>query len=272
MNGTRLKCGFASYKPKLCIRAKVTTTARVSFHITPKYIFADNGNSISCLTRGLYWRVMLGMLQPLRPGMDVGLSWGDQLSGHHKAYMNTKSRCLLEVTKALSQDIEKDLRRLYFSNSSGSIPLDFFLVKERYDALFNVLAVWSVCHPRISYRQGMHEVCAVVMYVMELEAEAWLMYRDPINKSSTSETGLKLSCSFSLERIESFTFSIFQRLLNELGVLYDPALGSYSILHYCHRIQDKVLGDVDPDLRDCLLENEIQAPYYGLFAYSFCFR
>lgn len=231
---------------------------------------SDSATCITPLTRGLYWRLMLGVLPSIQQGMNVGFVWHDILSQHHEIYLSTKHLFSTSQSVVLVQDIEKDLRRLHFSNSGGSVPPNFFLQKERYEKLFNILYIWCIKNSQLSYRQGMHEICAIAFYVLESELQAWGDYCANVNDSDgdnddfTSDTGLELSRAFTLDRIESYTYALFDRLMKELGALYDPAIESYSILHYCHRIQEDLLFKIDPDLQYHLQLNEIQAPYYGI--------
>ena len=63
----------------------------------------------------------------------------------------------------LATFIKGDLERLYITG----IEDDFFQLKWRKDVLLNVLLVWALDHPLISYRQGMHEICGPIIYLLE---------------------------------------------------------------------------------------------------------
>ena len=43
----------------------------------------------------------------------------------------------------------------------------FFRQKDIQDVMTNVLFVWSKVNPDVSYRQGMHELLAPILYVLE---------------------------------------------------------------------------------------------------------
>ncbi|KAJ0411492.1 hypothetical protein ATCC90586_008541 [Pythium insidiosum] len=61
--------------------------------------------------------------------------------------------------ETLLQDINTDLDRLYPAGNEG------FFQNDRYlGVLRQVLFVWCKLHPDVSYRQGMHDVAAVVFY------------------------------------------------------------------------------------------------------------
>jgi hypothetical protein len=56
-----------------------------------------------------------------------------------------------------------DLERLHPGDA-------FFASRGVQGALRNVLMVWALRHPAVSYRQGMHEVAAVLFAVLHADA------------------------------------------------------------------------------------------------------
>jgi hypothetical protein len=60
--------------------------------------------------------------------------------------------------------IKGDLERLYVTGIDDT----YFEAKWRRDVLLNILLVWALQNPHISYRQGMHEIVGPVLYVIEL--------------------------------------------------------------------------------------------------------
>lgn len=71
----------------------------------------------------------------------------------------------------LRNEIRKDVERTYQENQ-------FFANKKILSILTNVLFIWSKENSEISYRQGMNEVAASLIYVYFREA----LYRDEIDK------------------------------------------------------------------------------------------
>ncbi len=63
----------------------------------------------------------------------------------------------------LATFIKGDLERLYVTG----IEDEYFELKRRRDILLNVLLVWALRHPSISYRQGMHEICGPLVFALE---------------------------------------------------------------------------------------------------------
>lgn len=66
-------------------------------------------------------------------------------------------------TMELSNFIRGDLERLYVSG----IHHTYFEDKAHQEILLNVLLVWALQHPQISYRQGMHEIVGPILFVLE---------------------------------------------------------------------------------------------------------
>lgn len=60
--------------------------------------------------------------------------------------------------------IKADLERL-FPTGCG----DYFLAPARQQLLLSVLSLWADVHPTTAYRQGMHEVLAPLVLVLEKE-------------------------------------------------------------------------------------------------------
>jgi len=60
--------------------------------------------------------------------------------------------------------IKIDLERLYMNG----IPDEYFFESQRKERLINILAVWSIANPAISYRQGMHEVLGGIYKALEI--------------------------------------------------------------------------------------------------------
>ena len=79
---------------------------------------------------------------------------------------------------------------------------DYFQLKWRKDLLLNVLFVWSFQNRIISYRQGMHEIVAVLLYTLEIELQIWKLpnYKDGY-----------LEKAFTEQNLEAHTYWLFTR-------------------------------------------------------------
>ena len=94
---------------------------------------------------------------PLSAGIVAGASSGhieieDDWTAYHKS---------LE----LSEFIKGDLNRLYMNG----IEEEYFQTDERQALLTNSLMLWCMLHKETSYRQGMHEIVAPIVWVLEEE-------------------------------------------------------------------------------------------------------
>ncbi len=103
----------------------------------------------------------------------------------------------------------------------------------------NILVIWSSNHEHIAYRQGMHELAGTILYVVEAELAAWIDPKLPnADKNKLKYHPLK-EC-FKPEFIEPYAFWLFDRIMVDMGSLYDPTSGpdgNPPIVSYCAQIQ-----------------------------------
>mmetsp|Transcript_96365 Transcript_96365/g.274668 ORF Transcript_96365/g.274668 Transcript_96365/m.274668 type:complete len:508 (+) Transcript_96365:520-2043(+) len=69
------------------------------------------------------------------------------------------------VVTEIAEQIRMDLERCYPEGCE-----DHFMAPERQELMFGVLFVWARLHPATSYRQGMHELLALLLLVTEAES------------------------------------------------------------------------------------------------------
>ncbi|KAK1414079.1 hypothetical protein QVD17_29818 [Tagetes erecta] len=76
----------------------------------------------------------------------------------------------------LERMVDQDLSRLYPEHSS------YFQAPERQGVLRRILLLWCIRHPNYGYRQGMHELLAPLLYVLQADlerlSEVRKLYRD----------------------------------------------------------------------------------------------
>jgi TBC1 domain family protein 5 len=207
--------------------------------------------------RCLVWRIYLGLVSKDRK------LWPIQLNLMTSSYKDLKARVMpsLDKVKAdplsglvaddtesannewnsyyknveLINFIKGDLDRLYLSG----IDDDYFQSKFHRDLLLAILFIWSQEHPAISYRQGMHEIVGTVLFVIDNERK---MSEKLIREGIVSSSHPTFSLLQDPNNIEAFTFALFDRIMLELDVLYDPlpVQGNDSqpfVVHYCAKIQ-----------------------------------
>jgi hypothetical protein len=135
---------------------------------------------------------------------------------------------------------------------------EYFKTERRQAMLLNILFVWSSLHEKTSYRQGMHEVVAPLLMVLEIERSAWEMTStdaqlaslDPLSPPSLSPPShifdplsLRDAICSDDSIIESETYWLFERVMRDLEPLYSPVTGADeqpAIVHYCTKIQGTI--------------------------------
>lgn len=159
---------------------------------------------------------------------------------------------------------------------------EYFKNERRQGMLLNILFLWASLHPKTSYRQGMHEIVAPILYVLEQEREQWNIEIDDselenVSHSFNSETEKQEFITIINElsdemyqndsQLESSVYWLFDLIMNELEPLYSPVTGADeqpAIVHYCTKIQEHMLRGLDPQLCTHLEENFVQAQLYGM--------
>eukprot|EP00249_Psilotum_nudum_P020853 c27876_g1_i1 orf=424-3201(-) len=161
----------------------------------------------SCRLRGLRWRIMLDVLPPYPATVE---ELRRAAADGRRRYAELRRRLLvdphtmeelrkpsqLSMDNPLSQDpesiwgryfhnaeleitIDKDLTRLYQEHGS------FFQSPTCQAMLRRILLVWSLIHPHYSYRQGMHELLAPLLFVLHNDvlhlSELEKRYKDIFN-------------------------------------------------------------------------------------------
>lgn len=125
--------------------------------------------------------------------------------------------------------------------------------------LLEVLFVWSKLNQDVGYRQGMHEVLAMIIWVVERDAI------DPATLENTDDTADSrvLQSVFDARYVAHDAFTIFLAVMRNLKSCYEssglnasrteePAMISRS-----KRLVDRYLAAVDPPLAAHLLRLDI---------------
>lgn len=132
--------------------------------------------------------------------------------------------------------------------------------------LLDILFIYCKLNPDVSYRQGMHELLAPILWVVE---------RDAVDETlAYSEADELLSMVVSGQHIEHDTFTLFALIMQTAKSFYEPASGSWPtrpkatpstrkdsqespILQRCNHIFNDLLPKTDPELADHLHNMEI---------------
>jgi TBC1 domain family protein 5 len=121
--------------------------------------------------------------------------------------------------------------------------------------MLDVLFIWCKLHPDVGYRQGMHEILAPILWVVERDA----VDRTAIRTVDVDETLVSFVDS---SYIEHDSFTLFFSVMETAKSFYAPAAtGSTTkdtpMLARSARIFERYLPKVDPALASHLVKLEI---------------
>lgn len=171
---------------------------------------------------------------------------------------------------------------LFISNSSPlSYPrfpdVGYFRDPEVQSDLTNVLFIYSLQNPVLGYRQGMHELLALLYYACDF---------DSISEAQAPRLrNRELADLLSRAWVTADAYTLFLAVMRGVGRWYEwreppvtlqkgsPSLGQgpveiqpyvAPIVEACNRIQSTYLKSVDPDLWKHLQASGIEAQLYGM--------
>lgn len=123
------------------------------------------------------------------------------------------------------------------------------------DMMLDILFVWCKMHPGIGYRQGMHEILAPLLWVVE---------RDAIDPTAANEGSFDelLADMLDSQYIEHDSHALFSLIMQTAQSFYAPAeTGSTTkdtpMLTRSSRIYENYLPKADPELAAHLVKLEI---------------
>ncbi|KAK4988446.1 hypothetical protein LTR50_003960 [Elasticomyces elasticus] len=260
----------------------------------------DSTNHIKGL-RSVCWKVrpdqipVFIVVKPIANGIQAFLifdsidraTWPRILANSRAAYVALRAHFLRAFNSAdelepdldpLSDDTEspwatlrkdEELRAEILQDVERCMPENLYFRQPATQAmLLDVLFVFSKLNPDVSYRQGMHEVLAPILWVVE---------RDAVNqytqRASMGED-LVLRDMFDPQYIEHDTFALFSVIMQNAKTFYEQAAhvaptsinttGSRvappienPMVARSHRIFDELLPLVDPDLTAHMKEIDI---------------
>lgn len=172
----------------------------------------------------------------------------------------------VELRKTILQDVERTFP-----------DVGYFRDPEVQSDLTNILFIYSLQNPVLGYRQGMHELLALLYYACDF---------DSISEEQAAHlTDRELGDLLSRASVTADAYTLFLAVMRGVGRWYEwrepPALsrkGSPSptsgpgeiqpyvapIVEACNRIQSTYLKSVDPDLWKHLQASGVEAQIYGI--------
>ncbi|KAF3044179.1 hypothetical protein E8E11_003682 [Didymella keratinophila] len=152
----------------------------------------------------------------------------------------------LRADEALRAEIFQDIERCMPDNV-------YFRQPATQNMMLDILFVWCKMHPSIGYRQGMHEVLAPLLWVVE---------RDAVNLSTNSSVDPTLADMLDSTYIEHDTHTLFGLIMQTAKSFFSPAdpksnSNETSMLARSSRIFDTYLPKADPELHAHLTKLDI---------------
>lgn len=143
----------------------------------------------------------------------------------------------------------------------------YFRQPETQRMLLDILFVWCKMNQDVGYRQGMHELVAPILWVVEKDA------LDPVNEKDLNTVDELMSTTLNASYIEHDVFTIFSLLMQSAKAFYElgeadkrysatPELannqnGASPIVERSKRIHEVYLAQLDPELADHLTTIEV---------------
>lgn len=137
--------------------------------------------------------------------------------------------------------------------------------------MLDILFVYAKLNPGLGYRQGMHELLAAVLWVVQHDALDRSSVSAPFAASSDEEDAEEdqldgfLVDTLDAQYVEHDSFTLFQTIMDiiqelyehdEVGGLLNPSYEAPIVIRSRH-ILNVVLQKLDPELADYLRTNEI---------------
>jgi TBC1 domain family protein 5 len=128
----------------------------------------------------------------------------------------------------------------------------FFREPSTKKKMLDILFIYSKLNPDTGYRQGMHEILAPIIWVVEcdaLDSASLPMDHQPQNE------GIELMrMALNSDYIEHDSFNLFCAVMQTTKSFYEmgQTKDSSPIVARCHRIHEEILAIVDPELANHL--------------------
>ena len=157
----------------------------------------------------------------------------------------------------------------------------YFRQPSTQDMLMDILFLWSKLNPDIGYRQGMHEILAPVLWVVERDAI------DPESITKDNETDLPAVSDhiFDSRYLAHDTFAIFSSIMNRLKWSYAPpssvelevppgspkslSPAEPPIVPWARTVIERDLASVDPELAHHLQVIDIPPQLFLMWAFPY---
>ncbi|KAI9357289.1 rab-GTPase-TBC domain-containing protein, partial [Zopfochytrium polystomum] len=244
--------------------------------------------------RSLYWKIYLEYF----PSLETD-AWTLILQKERQSYDDLKASFLTNPAKERSRDdlevnnplsLEEDspwtqyfkdteLQKVIRQDVERTMPdQSFFREPSIQELMTNILFIWSKVNPDVSYRQGMHELLAPVVFVVN---------EDKFDPSTDPTLPSEQAIVFDSRFVEHDAFVLFSRIMRSAkpwfvvgqessgkskvvkAAVFDDPRGrieqkTIPIIAHCRKIQNELIRVLDPELHLHLQGLGIEPQLYAL--------
>ena len=128
----------------------------------------------------------------------------------------------------------------------------FFREPSTKKKMLDVLFIYSKLNPDTGYRQGMHEILAPILWVVECDAVDQTSV--PKDHQASAEGTELMQIALDIDYVEHDSFNLFCAVMQTTKSFYEmgQSKDSSPIVARCHRIHEDLLATVDPNLANHL--------------------
>lgn len=128
----------------------------------------------------------------------------------------------------------------------------FFREPSTKKKMLDVLFIYSKLNPDTGYRQGMHEILAPILWVVECDAVDQTSV--PKDHQASAEGTELMQIALDVDYVEHDSFNLFCAVMQTTKSFYEmgQSKDSSPIVARCHRIHEDLLATVDPNLANHL--------------------
>jgi len=142
---------------------------------------------------------------------------------------------------------------------------DYFRDPRVQRLLLDILFVWCKLNPDVGYRQGMHEVLAPLI---------WVLDADCVEAANASNHDVQIAEVLDCRYLEHDAFTLFSRIMESAKVFYEPTSavnesGEAPIITRSRHIMRHVLSAVDPELATHLVKIEVLPQIFLMSVHGF---
>ncbi|XP_025206692.1 TBC1 domain family member 5 [Melanaphis sacchari] len=239
--------------------------------------------------RSLCWRLLLGILPP------DSTKWLIAIENNRSLYEQIKSTHYNDPhtqdsgpDDPLSQD-EDSIWKLYFQDIElkkvieqdvvrTSPGVEFFRTEKIRKIMIDILFCYSREHPDLSYRQGMHEILAPLLFVLHCDHQALLHVLEQ-SSSDVSDLIKKILDPAYLEADAYSLFNIIMEIMKDYYNINDlvvtapkstehvkttSSTSNSEVVQKLFKIRDTMLTKHDPELHGHLLDLDISFTTFGV--------